>query len=76
MPLAEFRKNNSKYVQRKTPRRRARTQRRTIEVQPTFQPLMRERGRKEEKKGSPCKKQAAGDDEMNGMNAKPSQTIA
>lgn len=32
-------------------------------------------GEEEKKKGSPCKKQAAGDDEMNGMNAKPSQTI-
>lgn len=42
----------------------------------TYISATHERTGEEEIKGSPCKKQAAGDDEMNGMNAKPSRTTA
>lgn len=64
MPLAEFRKNNSKYVHRKTRRRRRERAHSgaTIEVQPTFQPLM-----KGAKRAQPCK--AAAGDEWDGYKA-------
>lgn len=40
----------------------------------TYISATHERTGEEKKTGSPCKKHAAGDDGMNGMNAKPSQT--